>query len=147
MVAVPFWGLIASIYIYELIIMKQPSFFKRNALRMTPAILIFVFIVYYTISTANWPALIAMVGLVATLLVMATGLYRKTQTIDQSDSLAVAQLLLLGKRLGGIFCSLALIIGVAFLMLAGYPFVRVALPALLIGNALTLWLLRTPVKK
>lgn len=126
---------------------KATSFFRRNALRMTPPIFIYASLLWLSVSAENWKAVICLLGLVVTVVLIGHQVYALQTNIvipkeEPQHNQVLAKLLLLSKRLGGLFCSLALIIGVASLHVSLNQFSLYAIPVIILANCWAVFLIR-----
>ena len=115
-------------------------------LRITCPTVFFLYLAWQAVASANWKFALCLLALVATLVGGAFAIGRlsahcRAAATEAERQRRLAAALQLTRRLGGVFCGMALGVGLCYTFETG-RFFSIALPLLLSGWGAMFWLFR-----
>ena len=118
---------------------------SANLLRFTCPIVVFAYLVWQAVASANWNLALCLLALLLTLaggVPVIQGATRRCENAAPGERKAKLDLALrMTKQLGGVFCGMVLAVGLCY-TLETARFFALALPLILSGWGAMLWIIR-----
>ncbi|MEG1480354.1 MAG: hypothetical protein RSD41_05060 [Kiritimatiellia bacterium] len=127
--------------------MKKPTL-ASTLMRLTCPLVVFGYLCWLAFASANWKLLLGLIALVGTLGIGALIIRRVSRVCEAIPDAeprhraALAAALLMTRRLGAVFCIMAVGVSVCFILESTAHYMGIAIALILSGWAAMLWIAR-----